>query len=124
MNFDAMLEGVAGQMLDGDMADLEGLIARGRRANEQASEHERQALLRESLTIADCFETPAGKACLALLVRKTLFRPQTLEEADCATAERFSILQARREGAAAVIFDILAALAVARGMNTEEGGNA
>lgn len=74
---------------------------------------------RQARVFADCFQTDAGQRCLELLRQKTVLRPPTAEELAATKVQAFALLQARRQGAANVVFMIENALDIARGIEAE-----
>lgn len=90
-------------------------------AREEQGKAERREAMRQARIFADCFETPAGQLCLALLRGKTIERPPTQAELDELRPEAFALMQARRQGAANLVFTIESALDFARGLPAKEG---
>lgn len=93
-------------------------------AREEQSRIEREERQRQVKIFHDCFRTEAGQRCLALLRLKTIDRPPTAEELATTSAEAFALMQARRMGAANLVFMIEAALAEAKGQEQKEAGDA
>jgi len=65
----------------------------------------------EADTLAAPFRTPAGKACLELLLRKTLLRPLVPLPIGSSSAEQVALYAAQRQGQNGVVTMILQALA-------------
>ncbi|MGE0698294.1 MAG: hypothetical protein AB7O57_04290 [Hyphomicrobiaceae bacterium] len=100
-------------------ASLDEMIAVGHQVNEEQQRSEDVQRSREARILARCFETPAGCQALALLRAKTIDRPPTDEELRATSVEAFALAQARRQGAANLVFQVLAALDYARGIEKE-----
>lgn len=96
--------------------DPDGTIAAGEQQLQAAvrAEEKRQAKI-----FLDCFGTPEGKACLALLRQKTIEQPPTRAELDERDPHAFALMQAQRMGATNLVWTIEEALAVARGDDSE-----
>lgn len=99
----------------------EGLEPDLSRMSADAQELINQAM-REAEPVAKLFATPEGERVLLWLIRKTLLRPPSAEQATAATTEAYALACARREGQNAVIWMLLAALRTGRGEVT--GGEA
>ena len=84
---------------------------------EQATENAERR--RVGQMMADTFGTTAGQQCLAWLCERTKDRPPTPDEMAERDPLAFSLGQARRQGAANLVFQILSAIETARGMSKE-----
>ncbi len=86
---------------------------------------EREERRRQVQIFHDCFGGEAGQRGLALLRQKTIDRPPTAEELSATDPAAFALMQARRMGAANLVFMIEAALAEAKGLEQkQEAGDA
>lgn len=65
---------------------------------------------REARIVQQCFETPAGQACLVWLIQKTILRGPNQDELGAVTSDHFAIASARRLGQNLVVYMILQAL--------------
>ena len=101
-------------------ASLDEMIDIGRQVTEQQQEAEDLLRQREARIFERCFGTPSGREALALLRTKTIDRPPTDEELRATSVEAFALLQARRQGAANLVFQVLAALDYGRGIEKEQ----
>lgn len=72
---------------------------------------DREEEQRQAAIIRACFSTPDGRACLKLLIAKTIARPLTDMELSPPSLDAFALLKARRDGASQLIHMIHAALA-------------
>ena len=105
------LADAASQGWDG-IDDPKGLVAAGQQMVQQ---REREEERRQAKIFADCFAGLEGRACLDLLRKKTIELPPTQAELDERDPLAFALSQARRQGAANIVWTIEAALALARG---------
>jgi hypothetical protein len=108
------------RMAQGGWDGLENAGAELRAAQSEVAKAEREEARRQARIFADCFETPAGRACLALLRDKTIERPPTVEDLDVTDLKAFALRSARRQGMAQLVWMIETALAHARGEAAKE----
>lgn len=106
--FDAM---VTGGWSDFDETNL----AKLQKASDERDAIERRA---EAKIVADALETPAGRAFVHWLIKRTLHKPPLA--AEIAATEQGRMMTIRREGQTQIVFTILEALATARGEQTQE----
>ena len=107
-----MFRKVAAQIADGLDLDDEAAVAMSTLADD-AEKAERHEAMRQARIFAQCFETDAGRACLALL-RDKLIRPPTQDELEDRDPAGFALAQARLQGMGQVYWMIEAALEQAR----------
>jgi hypothetical protein len=96
--------------------DIEGL---GQQVNAESARLDNERRRFEARIFERCFATPDGQAALALLRVKTIERPPTDAELGETDVAAFALLQARRQGAANLVFQILSAIDFARGIEEE-----
>lgn len=123
MSFEAQLDAITKNLLSGwDGIDDAGRV--GRAAREQDARDAYEAQMREAKLIAAALGDDDGAAALGVLIRKTLWRPESVEEQGAKSAEHVAILKSRREGQRDVVFMILDMLRFARGEGAQSGGDA
>lgn len=119
VDVDKMIESALG----GGWAGIEDAGKTASLMHKEESRRAREEAKRQAAIIVKCFSSKAGRAALKLLIEKTLFRPQSLEERTAKTADHSAILASRREGQRDVVFMILDMFRVHAGEDPQHGGD-
>ncbi len=79
-----------------------------------------EEMRRQARVFAECFETEAGRRCLALLDEKTIKRGETDAEMALTDPAAYALVAKHHAGARQLVLQIHAALAIARGETKPE----
>lgn len=118
-NLDDLMQSALGEGWGG----IEDAGKKAALVNKAQSQKARAEAKRQADIIAKCFLSKSGRPALKLLIEKTLWRAQSLEERSAKTTDEKAMLAERREGQRDVVFWILDMLNVAKGEDPQHGGN-